>query len=242
MGHARVFEYRVRMNWTRVVGAVAVVILIGVGAFFLVRYLGGSSDTPETPELPVYTIALDAGHGGRDPGAVVDDVLEKDINLEIVKKLRDLIDAEPGLDVVLTRNLDMFPSLEERIRIAEEGGAVVYISVHANSYPDSGPSGIETIVDDTRANDDDSWVLAELIQNALTDATGARDRGTRSQESYLQRTEMPAVSVETGYLTNPGERAKLVDPVYQQTLADAILVGINEFIGWRYPPVEDETE
>ena len=224
------------------VGAVAVVLLIAAGAFFLVRYLGGSPDEPDLPEVTVYTIALDAGHGGRDPGAVVGDVEEQEVNLEIVQKLRDLLDADPELEAVLTRNLDIYLALEERIRLAEEAGAVVYISVHANSYPDSAPSGIETIVDDTRSADDDSWVLAELIQSALSDATGARDRGTRSQESYLQRTEMPAVSVETGYLTNPGELAKLTDPVYQQTVAEGILEGIKQFIGWRYPPVEDEAE
>jgi len=56
------------------------------------------------------------------------------------------------------------------------------------------------------------------------------------QESYLQRTEMPAVSVEMGYLTNPDERAKLIDPAYQETIAEAILDGIEQFVEWKYPP------
>ncbi len=189
---------------------------------------------PEPDPAPIYVIALDAGHGGRDPGAVVDGVLEKDLNPEIVGRLRDLIDAEPDLVAELTRTLDIFVSLEDRIRIAEEAGAVIYVSVHINSFDTPDATGIETIVSDTRPLDDDSWVLGELIQDGLVNATGARDRGTRSQESYLQRTEMPAVSAEVGYLTNPDEMAKLVTPEYQQQIAEGILAGIRQFIDWKY--------
>lgn len=190
---------------------------------------------PEPEPAPVYVIALDAGHGGRDPGANPDGVLEKDINLAIVGKLQVLVDAQEDLVAVLTRTLDIFVSLEDRIRIAEEGGAVIYVSVHVNSYTSPEPSGVETIVSDTRPLDDDSWILAELIQDSVVQATGARDRGARSQESYLERTEMPAVSVETGYITNPEEQAKLVDPEYQQLIAEGILAGIRQFISYRYP-------
>jgi len=190
----------------------------------------------EEPEpAPVYVIALDDGHGGRDPGAVVEDVLEKDLNLEIVGRLQALVDAEPDLVAKLTRTLDIFVPLEDRIRIAEDAGAVMYVSVHVNSFDTPEAYGIETLVSDAHPVDGDSWRLAELIQNGLVEATGARDRGTRSQESYLQRTEMPAVSAEVGYMTNPDEMAKLVDSEYQQTIAEGILAGIRQFIDYRYP-------
>jgi len=190
---------------------------------------------PEPDPAPVYVIALDAGHGGRDPGAVVGDVLEKDLNLEIVERLQGLVDAEPDLVAKLTRTLDIFIPLEDRIGIAEEAGATIYISVHINSFDSPEAEGIETIVADTRPLDDGSWILGELIQDGLVSATGARDRGTRSQESYTQRTEIPAVSAEVGYLTNPDEMAKLVDPEYQQTIAEGILAGIRQFIEYKYP-------
>ena len=223
------------MNWRRVFAAVAVVCLVGAAAYVLVYFLG-RTPPPEPDPPPIYVIALDAGHGGRDPGAVVDDVLEKDLNLEIVERLQTLVDAEPDLVAKPTRTLDIFVPLEDRIRIAEEAGAAIYVSVHVNSFGSPDADGIETIVADVRPLDDDSWVLAELIQDGLVNATGARDRGTRSQESYTQRTEMPAVSAEVGYLTNSEERVKLIDSEYQQRIAEGILAGIRQFIAYRYPP------
>ncbi len=212
-----------------------VVIAVAVILVFTVNWRPSPEESPTT-----YTIAIDAGHGGRDPGATADDILEKDINLEIAKKLVDLVELEPDLDPVLIRTLDIYISLEDRIEQAEAAGASLYITIHVNSYTGPDPSGVETIVDDTRPTDDDSWILAELVQSAVADATGARNRGTRTQDSYLQRTEMPAISVETGYLTNPEEREKLVTPEYQQTIAEGILSGIRQFIDWKYPSTPAE--
>jgi len=231
LGHCQGLVYSPAMTKRGII-AIGAVVVIAV-AVVLVLTLNRSD--PVEP-LPVYTVALDAGHGGRDPGATADDVLEKDINLLIVETLRDLVEAEPDLNPVLIRSLDIFISLEDRIAKAEEAGAVLYVTVHVNSYTGPDPNGVETIVDDTRPVDDDSWVLAELIQDNVVRMTGARDRGTRTQESYMQRTEMPAVSVETGYVTNPEERAKLVDPEYQAQIAEGILTGIRQFIDWKYPP------
>jgi len=222
------------MNWKRVFAAAGVLCLIGGGAYVLVTLLG-RTPPPEPPPLPTYHVAIDAGHGGRDPGAVVGDVLEKDLNLQIVQRLKALIDADPTLSAKMTRTLDIFVSLEDRIRIAEEAGATIYVSVHVNSYQTEEAYGVETIVSDARPLDDDSWVLGELIQAAVVRATGARNRGTRSQESYTQRTKMPAVSVEVGYLSHPEEREKLLDPAYQELLAGGILEGIREFIGYKFP-------
>ena len=218
--------------------AIAVIVIVAV-VLILVFTLNRSS--PEAASEPVYTIAIDAGHGGRDPGAHAEDVLEKDINLAIAQKVADLAALGPNLEPVLIRTLDIFISLEDRIAKAEEAGAELYVTVHVNSYSGPDPSGVETIVDDTRTMDDEAWVLAELVQDAVVEATGARDRGTRTQESYLQRTEIPAISVETGYVTNPEERAKLVDPAYQERIAEGILTGIRRFIEWKYPPAASES-
>jgi N-acetylmuramoyl-L-alanine amidase len=212
----------------------SVVLIAAVVALLFVFDPFGWGPQPEAE--PIHTIAIDAGHGGYDPGAVADDVLEKDINLAIANVLRELIDAQPDMVAVQIRTLDMFIELGDRIQRAEDAGAEMYITVHVNSYETGEPNGVETIVDSTREQGSDSWVLAELIQDGLVNATGARDRGTRSQESYLQRAEIPAVNVETGYVTNDAERAKLIDPSYQLLVAQGILDGIRQYIDWKYPP------
>ena len=209
-------------------GIITIVVLVAA-AIAAILFVVLRPSAPEEP-APVYTIAIDAGHGGRDPGASDADVLEKDINLVVAKLVRDLAAAEEDLDPVMIRSLDIFIALEDRIAQAEEAGAMLYVTVHVNSYTNADPEGVETIVDNTRAMDDDSWILAELIQNGVVEATGARDRGTRMQESYLQRTTMPAVSVEIGYVTNPAERAKLIDPAYQQRVAQGIARGIDRYV------------
>jgi N-acetylmuramoyl-L-alanine amidase len=220
-------------------GIVTIAALVVIAAAVVLAVLLTRPGHEEPDTGPVYTIAIDAGHGGSDPGANPDGVLEKDINLQIVKIIRDLAADDPELNVVLIRTLDIFIPLEERIAKAEEAGAMLYVTVHVNSYSGPDPNGVETIVDNTRPRDDDSWILAELIQDNVVELTGARDRGTRTQESYLQRTAMPAVSIETGFVTNPEESAKLVDPEYQTLIARGILAGIRQFIEYRYPPEGD---
>ncbi|MFC2095559.1 N-acetylmuramoyl-L-alanine amidase [Candidatus Bipolaricaulota bacterium] len=213
---------------------IAVVVVLAVAAALLIVF-DPFKWGPQPEPAPVYTIAVDAGHGGRDPGAMADGFEEQEINLVIAGLLTELVNAEPDMVAVQIRTLDMFISLEDRIDQAEEAGAELYVTIHVNSYTTSGPEGVETIIDSTRELDSESWVLGELIQSAVTEITGANDRGTRSQESYLQRTEMPAVSVETGYITNDAERANLLNPEYQALVAQGVLNGIRQFINWKHP-------
>lgn len=185
---------------------------------------------PAEVEVPTVTIAIDPGHGGRDPGGVAGDVLEKDVNLAIAKKLAALVEAQPGLKPLLTRSADVTVENLDRLRKAEEGKAVLYLSVHTNSYPDPSVHGAETLVDDTRPRDDPSWLLAESVQKAVTASTGARDRGVRSQSLYLEHTKLPAVSVEVGFLTSSEEGVKLLDPAYQDKIAHGLLNGIIAYL------------
>ena len=184
----------------------------------------------QKPENPDITIAIDPGHGGRDPGGVVGDVLEKNVNLEIANRLAELVDAQSDLKAVLTRTSDISVDNQLRLQLAEGAGAALYISVHINSYSDPGVHGAETLVDDMRAKDDPSWTLAESVQKALIAATGTRDRGVKQQGLYLEHTKLPAISVEVGFLTSPEERAKLLDPAYQDKIARGLLQGILDYL------------
>ncbi len=177
------------------------------------------------------TVVVDAGHGGHDPGAVMAGVEEKDVVLDIALRIFELSQASP-IQVVLTRSTDRYVDLKERVRFAERVGAVLYISVHANYVSDPRVRGIEVYVDDTRPPSDPSWRLAEAVLGALVAETGARNRGVRTQKLYLRHTDLPAVLVEVGYLSNPKERSLLLTPSYRERLARAILEGILEFLGF----------
>ncbi|HAF71310.1 MAG: N-acetylmuramoyl-L-alanine amidase [Acetothermia bacterium 64_32] len=177
------------------------------------------------------TVVVDPGHGGKDPGAQVAGVDEKDLNLAIALRLLSLADGHPRLRVILTRTSDRYVELVNRVRFAEKVGAVLYLSIHANACSDPAVCGVETYVDDSRPPEDPSWSLAWTVQAAVCAATGAADRGVRSQRLYLRHTDLPAALVEVGYLTCTAERRKLSSPGYQERIAQGIFQGILDFLG-----------
>jgi len=179
---------------------------------------------------PSLIVVVDAGHGGEDPGAVAAGVKEKDVVLDIVLRLFQLAQGGP-VEVVLTRITDRYVDLKERVRFAEEVGAVLYLSVHANYSSNSRVRGIEVWVDESRRPDDPSWALARAVLEDLVEATGAPDRGVRSQKLYMRHTKLPAALAEVGYLSNPGERRRLLDPAYRERIAQGLLQGIYDFLG-----------
>lgn len=189
----------------------------------------GNAGLPQA-DLPI-TVVVDPGHGGKDPGAQVAGVDEKDINLAIALRVFALSREYPKLRIVLTRMSDRYVDLVERVRFAEEVGAVLYLSVHANACSDPTVCGVETYVDDSRPREDPSWALAATVQRAVCAATGAPDRGVRSQRLYMRHTGLPAALVEVGYMTCPSERTKLLTPWYQEEIARGILQGILDFLG-----------
>jgi len=180
------------------------------------------------PGIALSVVIIDAGHGGRDPGVVVAGVHESDVNLEIAEQVSAILMSEPGLDVVMTRETDVYLSHEARIGVADDSSASLYISIQANAFGEASANGIETWVDKDQLPGSESWKLAELVQQSLISGTGARDRGVRSMELYLGGMSCPAILVETGFLTNPQERAKLLSREYQlmvsQRIADGILL------------------
>ncbi len=211
-----------------VITIVVLISLVLAGAFRRPTHTEQVS-TP-VPARPAVRIVLDPGHGGWDPGAVVGDFLEKNINLEIVSRVKALAEAHPDLSPVLTRELDVYVEKTDRVQLADQVGAALYLSIHVNAcdYPEV--HGVETWVDDTREPSDPSWVLASAVQDAVVEATGARDRGIRSQQLYLRHTALPAASIEVGFLTCAEEREKLLDPAYQDQIARAIVDGILTFL------------
>ncbi len=177
-------------------------------------------------------IFVDAGHGGRDPGAVANGIQEKDVVLPISLKLGQALQSM-GYTVYYTRTNDVEIDLEPRVAAAERINADVFVSVHANALApgNSGISGVETY---HSRNSTVGKELASYVHSQIISGTGASDRSVRGAGFYvIAKTSMPAILVETGYVTNPTEARNLNSPDYQKRMADAIARGIDQFMRVR---------
>lgn len=171
-------------------------------------------------------IVLDAGHGDHDSGAVgATGKLEKDLNLSLILKVEALLKKESGVDVILTRDDDTFVSLTGRAKVANDLGADVFISIHANSASASA-SGTETFY---YKNQDKA--LATIVHKHLVSATGFKDRKVKSGNlSVLRNTKMPAALLEIGFLSNKTEEAAMFKEDFQNRVAQGIVDGIKEYL------------
>lgn len=182
------------------------------------------------PEPKIPLIVIDPGHGGDDDGCIRGDVLEKEINLELAKRVAVRL-QDMGFEVVLTREDNQTAlTLEERVNIAEECGADIYVSIHQNACEEqqSSVKGIETWY---CGGTEGSRRLAQLVHKGALEKTGAQERELcDSSDLYVIReTSMPSCLIETGFLSNEEERKLICDPVYQDKLAEGIAEGIHYY-------------
>lgn len=172
-------------------------------------------------------ICIDAGHGGRDPGAVNGPKHESVAALAIAKKVGALLKAK-GFAVKYTRTTDKLVSLADRCKISNTYGADAFISIHLNSVANKEATGIETWrYEKVGAT---TKKLASSVQTELIAATGARDRGVKSNTTFyvLKHTVAPAVLIECGFLSNNEEAKLLFASKYQDKIAQAIVNGIQK--------------
>lgn len=190
-------------------------------------------------------IIVDPGHGGIDPGALsASGLLEKDIVLQICFLLRDLLESA-GANVVMTRQSDRSLSelppdarvrahkqedLKQRVAIAREHTADLFISIHCNGSPSSRWSGAQTFY--YPGNSEHNRVLALSIQKEVVRLVGRTNRQAQKIEHQyiLKQLEIPAVNVEVGFMSHPEEAKLLNDPAYQRKLAWAVFVGLVKFL------------
>ncbi len=186
-------------------------------------------ETPDSFLTGEKIVVIDAGHGGTDPGAVYShdgiEYREKIINLAVAKKVRDILESK-GVKVEMTRSGDTYPTLAERSDFANKLGAAMFVSIHSNSNENTSVSGLEVFY--SKSNNSDRYTLtskklADDIYKNLIKATSASQRGVKTEEWYVTRTsEMPAVLIELGFITNQAEAQKLYTDEYRDTLAKAI--------------------
>jgi N-acetylmuramoyl-L-alanine amidase len=234
--------------------------------------LGSGASLAGQLGLKVRRVVVDAGHGGRDTGAIGPrGVREKDMALAIAKRVALRL-SSLGFEVVMTRKRDVFVPLEERTRIANEARADLFVSIHCNAARRRKLEGVETwtlnvssdryaarlaafenaeadrtvsdlrlILADlaTKANASDARDLAQSVQSSLVRTLRSRvgrvrDHGVKQALFYvLLGTHMPSILVETGFISNPAEEARLKSPRFQDGTAEAIARGVKEFVDSR---------
>ena len=190
------------------------------------------------------TVVVDAGHGGEDGGATgVHGELEKDINLAIALELQRLLEQHQ-FQVVMVRDWDTdladqnLPTvaqrkrsdLQQRLRLVEESGGCVLLSIHQNFFTESQYSGAQVFYS---ANDPRGEALAEAIRASITETLqpeNTRQNKVGEGVYLLEQCQVPAVLVECGFLSNPEEAAALADPDYQKRMAQAIYNGLVRYL------------
>ena len=170
-----------------------------------------------------YTIVIDAGHGGSDPGAVYEGRREKDDNLSLAIAVGELL-SQQGVSVIYTRTTDVYQTPFEKAQMANQADADFFISFHRNSSEEPNQyTGVETLVYD---NSGIKQTMAENINGALSEL-GFRNLGVKARPGLvvLRRTKMPALLIETGFLNNEQDNT-LYDEKQEEiarAIADAVL-------------------
>ncbi|GAA3405005.1 N-acetylmuramoyl-L-alanine amidase [Paenibacillus hodogayensis] len=173
-----------------------------------------------------YTVVIDAGHGGSDPGASsLNSRKEKDFTLPVANKVYKLLQQEASIKTIMTRTDDTYPTLDDRVQLANEAKADLFVSIHGNSFKQKPTiSGTETYYSRT-----DSVLFAKLMHKWLLEATEFADRSVRQSDfKVIRETTMPALLLEVGYLTNAGDEAQMYSEPFQDRVAAAIVNGIKE--------------
>ena len=184
-------------------------------------------------------IIVDAGHGGHDGGAVANDIIEKNLALDLARRVKRELEAA-GLRVRTTRDSDTFLPLEERAALAAKHQAAAFVSVHLNTDGSgSDAEGIETYFADSSplsarqftSKPANSADFAAAVQRMVCTATKAQNRGTKARSyAVVAQASCPAVLVECGFITSESESAKLKRETYRDQVAQGIAKGVTLFL------------
>lgn len=188
-------------------------------------------ETEEIQKLPKVnnkvTVMVDPGHGGEDPGTMSGDIYEKDIVFDIAQMVWDYLE-EAGVDVILSRADDTFIDKYDRAELANMMNVDLFVSIHCNYLEDNPEvSGIETYYVE---NAEDGMAFANAVHNQTLAITGADDMYVRTNDFIvIKNTNMPAILIETGYLSNKKDVELLTTTDYKKKMAYGIAAGVVEY-------------
>lgn len=208
--------------------------------FLILQYDFKDNDAWQLSNLPLSgkIIVLDPGHGGPDPGAVKGDAIEKEISLAVTLKLRDYLQQQGAL-VMLTRETDVdladedlkgyskrkVQDLNRRLEMINDSNTDLYASIHLNAIPSSRWKGAQTFYfDNLKENKRVSKFIQEELRRNLENTN--REAKTANNIYLLKHAKKPGVLIEIGFLSNPSERALLMQDDYQEKVAASIYQGI----------------
>lgn len=212
-----------------------------IGKSVVISNVEYSSDVSNFPTRKRYTVVIDAGHGGVDGGASVNDIYEKDINLTLSKRIKELFELY-NVDVIMTRETDDLlcddsskhkkrDDLFNRLKISETVSNPIFVSIHMNKFPQEKYKGLQVFYSPNNA---ESEALSLIIQNTtkeLIQPENSRQAKKASSAIYiLDRITCPAVLVECGFLSNYEDLNNLTSDKYQSKLAFVLVNSIIKFI------------
>ncbi len=210
-----------------------IALLIVLGMIFLSRKLS-LLVTNENVQNEETIVVIDAGHGGKDPGKVgVNDVLEKDLNLQIAKKIKLCLEKQ-GITVIMTREDDSMAEnkvtdMKKRVELINDTKPDITVSIHQNSYSQTDVRGAQVFY---YSHSKEGEQAARVLQEELKTIDSENTREVKANDTFymLKKTEVPTVIVECGFLSNAEEAEKLKEEAYQQELAEVICRGIVKWL------------
>src|SRR5437660_976173 len=204
---------------------------------------------PPTTPSPFAVVVLDPGHGGQDSGAICGGVLEKNLTIDVARRIDRLLDSE-GIATLMTRLGDTYVSLADRAAFANRARNCIFVSIHFNEDNKPVATGVETYYaahQITAGSFLASWLpflwrplsdspnpesqnLAALVQEALVARTRSIDRGTEARQFFvIANVTSPAILIEGGFLTNKEDISKLASEDYRDQIAAAVADGILRY-------------
>ena len=195
--------------------------LLRFTAWCLALIVGGAAAEVAAEPVLFSTVVIDAGHGGKDGGSVWNKLVEKKLCLDVAKRVEAALKSS-GLKTVMTRRTDTFVELEQRAHIANRISSAVFVSIHFNGSRKTSISGAEVYYRSTRGK-----TFALAVNRSIKSRVPGGTRGIYYADfKVLRETQMPAVLVECGYISNKRESRRCADPSHRQELADAIVSGL----------------
>jgi N-acetylmuramoyl-L-alanine amidase len=184
-------------------------------------------------------VAIDAGHGGKDTGAVGHNgTQEKQVTYAIARKLERLVRAKPGMRPLMVRKSDTYIGLRQRTEIARLAAADLFISVHADAYSDAHVQGSAVYVLSPKRTEYTAFAQsARESRRAAARVLGELSRQQDVHHRFVQKAryavlespKLPALLVETGFLSNPDEERRLSSPAHQEKIARCIFNGVRAY-------------